>query len=78
MRRSNSSARGDRGAAHDDRAGLSNEVELDEADGVLRACVTSFDNRSTIARGQLVEKIATLDPVRMDEICRALHATVAC
>jgi mRNA interferase MazF len=58
--------------------GLSNEVELDVADGVPRACVTSFDNLSTIARGQLVEKIATLDPARMDEICRALNATVAC
>jgi mRNA interferase MazF len=58
--------------------GLSNEVELDVADGVPRACVTSFDNLSTIATGQLVEKIATLDPARMDEICRALNATVAC
>ena len=58
--------------------GLPNEVELDVADGLPRACVTSFDNLSTIAKGQLVEKIATLDPARMDEICRALNATVAC
>jgi mRNA-degrading endonuclease toxin of MazEF toxin-antitoxin module len=58
--------------------GLSNEVELDVADGLPRACVTGFDNLSMIARGQLVEKIATLAPARMDEICRALNATVAC
>jgi mRNA interferase MazF len=58
--------------------GLPNEVELDVADGLPRACVTSFDNLSTIARGQLVEKIATLEPARMDEICRALNATGAC
>ena len=30
--------------------GLPNEVELDVADGLPRACVTSFDNLSTIAR----------------------------
>jgi len=42
--------------------GLSSEVEPDVVDGVPRACVTSFDNLSTIAKGQLVEKIATLDP----------------
>jgi mRNA-degrading endonuclease toxin of MazEF toxin-antitoxin module len=51
---------------------------LNVTDGVPRACVTSFDNLSTIARGQLVERITTLDPARMDEICRALNATVAC
>jgi len=58
--------------------GLPNEVELDVADGLPRACVTGFDNLSMIARGQLVEKIATLAPARMDEICRARNATVAC
>jgi mRNA interferase MazF len=58
--------------------GLSNEVELNVTDGVPKACVTSFDNLSTIARGQLVERITTLDPARMDEICRAPNATVAC
>lgn len=58
--------------------GLQNEVELDVADGLPRTCVTSFDNLSTIARGQLVEKITTLDPMRMDDICAALNATVAC
>src|SRR5439155_14225547 len=57
---------------------LSSEVEPDVVDGVPRACVTSFDNVSTIAKGQLLEKIATLDPARMDEIGRALNATVAC
>jgi mRNA-degrading endonuclease toxin of MazEF toxin-antitoxin module len=58
--------------------GLANEVEIDVADGLPRTCVTSFDNLSTIARGQLVEKIATLEPATMDEICRALNATLAC
>lgn len=58
--------------------GLSNEVEQDVADGLPRACVTSFDNLRRSRRGQLVEKIATPDPARMDEICRSLSATVSC
>ena len=33
---------------------LPNEVELDDSDGLPRACVTSLDNLSTIAKGQLV------------------------
>jgi mRNA-degrading endonuclease toxin of MazEF toxin-antitoxin module len=56
---------------------LPNEVELDESDGMPRACVTSLDNLSTIAKGQLVEKITVVGPAKMDELCRALNATVA-
>ncbi len=58
--------------------GLPNEVEFEEADGMPRACVTSIDNLSTIAKGQLVERITVLGPARMDEVCRALNTTVAC
>jgi mRNA interferase MazF len=58
--------------------GLPNEVELDESDGMPRSCVTSFDNLSTIAKGQLVERITVLSPVKMAEICRGLNATVSC
>ena len=43
-----------------------------------RTCVTSIDNLSTIAKGQLVERITVLGPAKMDEVCRALNATVAC
>ena len=57
---------------------LPNEIELDESDGMPRACVTSLDNLSTIAKGQLVEKITVVGPAKMDELCRALGATVAC
>ena len=55
-----------------------NGVELDESDGMPRACVTSLDNLSTIAKGQLVEKITVVGPAKMGELCRALGATVAC
>lgn len=58
--------------------GLPNEVELDESDGMPRRCVTSLDNLSTIAKGQLVDRITALSPARMDAICRALNSTVAC
>jgi mRNA-degrading endonuclease toxin of MazEF toxin-antitoxin module len=47
---------------------LPNEVELDESDGMPRACVTSLDNLSTIAKGQLVEKITVVGPAKMDEL----------
>jgi mRNA interferase MazF len=57
---------------------LPNEVELDESDGMPRACITSLDNPSTIAKGQLVEKITAVGPAKMDELCRALGVTVAC
>ena len=57
---------------------LPNEVELDESDGMPRACVTSLDNLSTIAKGQLVEKIPVVGPGEEDELCRALGVTVAC
>jgi mRNA-degrading endonuclease toxin of MazEF toxin-antitoxin module len=57
---------------------LPNDVELDESDGMPRACVTSVDNHSTIANGQLVEKITVVGPAKMDELCHALGATVAC
>lgn len=58
--------------------GLRNEVELDEGDGMPRKCVTSIDNLSTIAKGQLLQRITVLGPAKMDEVCRALNATVAC
>lgn len=58
--------------------GLPTEVELNESDGMPRTCVTSLDNLSTIAKGQLVERITAVIPAKMDEICRALNATVAC
>ncbi len=57
---------------------LPNEVQSDKAEGMPRACVTSIDNLSTIARGQLVERISVLGPAKMDEVCRALDTTVAC
>jgi mRNA interferase MazF len=57
---------------------LPTEDELDESDGMPRSCVTSLDNLSTIAKGQLVDKITALSPEKMDDICRALNLTVAC
>jgi mRNA interferase MazF len=53
--------------------GLPNEVHLDEADGMPRACVTSIDNLSTIAKGRAVERITVLGPTRMNEVCRDLN-----
>lgn len=46
--------------------------------GLPRACVASIDSLSTIARGQLVERISTLGAPKMAEVCRALNVTVEC
>jgi mRNA interferase MazF len=58
--------------------GLPNEVELDQADGCRGRALRASDNLSTIAKGQLVDRITVLGPAKMDEVCRALNATVAC
>jgi mRNA interferase MazF len=52
------------------------EVELDERDGMPRACVATLDNVATEPVAFLTERLTRLGPERMDEVCRALaHAT---
>lgn len=58
--------------------GIPTEVVLDETDGMSKPCVVSFDNLSTIAKSQLTEKITNLGEPRMQEVCRALNASVDC
>jgi mRNA-degrading endonuclease toxin of MazEF toxin-antitoxin module len=41
-------------------------------------CVASFDNVRQVARGQLVEPIASLSGARMHEVCRALAIASGC
>lgn len=52
------------------------EVELDEGDGMPRACVANLDNVATEPVVFLTERLTRIGPERMDEVCRALaHAT---
>lgn len=58
--------------------GLPTEVELDERDGMPKACVLSLDNLDTVPRSSLGEPITHLSPARMHEVCEALSFATAC
>ncbi len=55
--------------------GIPTEVRLDVADGLLTECVLTLDNLQPVRRALLTERITTLGPHRMREVCVALgHA----
>jgi mRNA interferase MazF len=58
--------------------GIPTEVELDRSDGVPGPCVASLDNTTQIRPALCTEWITTLGPERMDQVCEALRAAVAC
>jgi mRNA interferase MazF len=56
--------------------GIPSEVELGPEDGMPDRCVLTLDNVRAIAKGLFVERICTLGPERMLNVCQALsHAT---
>jgi mRNA interferase MazF len=58
--------------------GVPTEIPLDVSDGLPTSCVASLDNLTVADRALLVERQATLSPVRMAEVCRALRLAVDC
>jgi mRNA interferase MazF len=54
------------------------EVGLGPGDGVPIECAASFDNLRVVPKAYLVERLCTLDPVRMNEACAALRIAVDC
>lgn len=58
--------------------GIETEVELDEADGMPRACVLSFDNVRAVDKRLLSRRITELSPSRMSEVCHALAFATGC
>jgi mRNA interferase MazF len=59
--------------------GLPSEVELHPAtDPVPRACVVALDALEGVAVGVFIERIGTLAPQRMRELCAALAVAVDC
>ncbi len=58
--------------------GIPTEVPLDASDGMPSQCVATLDNVTLADRSFLVERLAKLSPIRMDEICRALNIAVGC
>ena len=58
--------------------GIPTEVELDRTDGVPSACVVALDTLNQIRLAHCVERVTTLGPERMEQVCEALRAAVAC
>jgi mRNA interferase MazF len=58
--------------------GIPTEVRLGVDDGMPTDCAASFDNLTVIPKSHLVDRVCSLDPIRMLEACRALRAAVDC
>jgi mRNA-degrading endonuclease toxin of MazEF toxin-antitoxin module len=43
-----------------------------------RPCAANFDNMFTLARHRFVERIATLPPARLTEVCEAYRFAAGC
>lgn len=58
--------------------GIPTEVSLSQADGMPEDCAASFDNLRVVPKAHLVERICTLDAVRVHDACTALRAAIDC
>lgn len=58
--------------------GIPTEVRLSTADGMPSDCALSFDNLLTVPKSLLVERIASLAPDRLIELCVALRVATGC
>lgn len=58
--------------------GIPTEVVLDAADGMPAECALSLDNVTLIRRELLRERITSLGPARMHQVCRALAVALDC
>jgi mRNA interferase MazF len=54
------------------------EVHLGVDDGMPTDCAASFDNLRVVPKAYLVDRVCSLDSVRMVAACRALRAAVDC
>jgi len=54
------------------------ELRLSADDGMPTDCAASFDNLRVVPKAYLVERVCSLDSIRMIEACRALRAAVDC
>ncbi len=54
------------------------ELSLGPDDGMPTECAASFDNLRVVPKAYLVERLCSLEPIRLVEACRALRAAVDC
>ncbi len=58
--------------------GIPSEVALGREDGMPDDCALSFDNLLTVRKALLTERITTLAPGRLAELCAALDVAAGC
>jgi mRNA interferase MazF len=58
--------------------GLPSEVPVGPEDGMPRESVISLDNTTLVRKALLTERITTLSPERMNEVCKALNYATSC
>lgn len=57
---------------------IPSELPLGPDDGMPVDCAASFDNLRVVPKTYLVDRVCTLEPIRLIEACRALRAAVDC
>lgn len=60
------------------RRGAPSELDLDEDDGMPRACVLAFDNIEHVPKSDFLKHICTIRGERLDEACRTLAIATGC
>lgn len=58
--------------------GIATEVQIGREDGMPLECAINLDNATLIRKVLLTDRITTLSPARMSEVCRALNAATGC
>ena len=58
--------------------GIPTELPLSPDDGMPADCAASFDNLRVVPKAYLVDRLTSLNSVRLAEACRALRAAVDC
>lgn len=58
--------------------GIPTEVELDEGDGMPKACAVSLDNVSVVDSWALTDRICELDMIKLERVCESLRVAVDC
>lgn len=58
--------------------GIPTELPLSPEDGMPTDCAASFDNLRVVPKAYLVDRLTSLNSLRLAEACRALRAAVDC
>lgn len=58
--------------------GIPTEVPMGPADGMPRPCAANLDNTFTLATRRFGERMTTLSPARLTEVCEAYRFAAGC